>query len=179
MYFCLDCWDNNFIITRENNLYLKAKQTLENTEGAIENGQSREPGNIGYTRRRQTKQKHNTICVGHHYTQTNTNNANKTWSLLQTTEGKAICIYNWKHVFLNYLPYLERDDIKISHESLSVQHLFHVFTKHRQVGLWIYLWCWMPLSIIFQLYRGGQFYWCWKPEYPEKTTDLPQVTDKL
>jgi hypothetical protein len=26
------------------------------------------------TRRRQTKQKLNTICVGHHYEQTNTNN---------------------------------------------------------------------------------------------------------
>jgi hypothetical protein len=34
--------------------------------------------NIGYTRRRTTKQKHNTIWVGHHYTQTNTNNINKT-----------------------------------------------------------------------------------------------------
>jgi hypothetical protein len=30
------------------------------------------------TRRRQTKQKHNTICVGHHYSQANTNNVNKT-----------------------------------------------------------------------------------------------------
>jgi hypothetical protein len=29
-------------------------------------------------RRRQTKQKHNTICVGHHYAQINTNNVNKT-----------------------------------------------------------------------------------------------------
>ena len=37
-----------------------------------------ETGNIGYTRRRKTKQKHNAICVGHHYTQTNTNNVNKT-----------------------------------------------------------------------------------------------------
>jgi hypothetical protein len=30
------------------------------------------------TRRRQTKQKQNTKCVGHHYSQTNTNNINKT-----------------------------------------------------------------------------------------------------
>jgi hypothetical protein len=50
----------------------------ENTEGAIKHGQSRETGNIGYTRRRKTKQNHNTICFGHHYSQTNTNNVNKT-----------------------------------------------------------------------------------------------------
>jgi len=30
---------------------------------------------------------HNTICIGHHYTQANTNNVIKAWALLQTTGG--------------------------------------------------------------------------------------------
>ena len=35
------------------------------------------------------------------------------------------------------------------------------------------------LNKMLQLYRGGPFYWWRKPEYPEKTTDLPQATDTL
>ena len=56
---------------------------LENTGGAIKNGQSRETGNTGYTRRRKTNTYHNRF--GHHYTQTNTNNVNMTRALQQTT----------------------------------------------------------------------------------------------
>ena len=40
------------------------------------------------TQDEEKQNKNNTICVGHHYTQTNTNNVNKTWALLQTTGGK-------------------------------------------------------------------------------------------
>ena len=29
------------------------------------------------------------------------------------------------------------------------------------------------------VYCGVQIYWWRTPEYPEKTTDLPQVTDKV
>ena len=64
---------------------------LENTEGAIKNGQSREASNIGCTRWRKTKQKLNTICFGHHYLQANTNKINNKWDLYQQLEVKT----NW------------------------------------------------------------------------------------
>ena len=41
------------------------------------------------------------------------------------------------------------------------------------------LWCLKPLSTTFHLHSDCYFYWCRKPEYPEKTTNLPQITDKI
>jgi hypothetical protein len=41
------------------------------------------------------------------------------------------------------------------------------------------VWFMVLKATLFQLYRDGQFYWRRKPEYPQKTTDLSQVTDKL
>jgi hypothetical protein len=46
-------------------------------------------------------------------------------------------------------------------------------------GLRFGLWSLTPLLTICELYRGCQFYWWRKLKYPETTTDLPQVTDKL
>jgi hypothetical protein len=38
---------------------------------------------------------------------------------------------------------------------------------------WLGLWCWVPLSTLFQIY------WRRKPKFLEKTINLSQVTDKL
>ena len=47
------------------------------------------------------------------------------------------------------------------------------------IYLGLCLWCLMPLSIIFQLYRGSNFYCGEKRNTRGKTTDISQVTDKL
>ena len=97
--------------------------TLENTEGAITNGQSRETGNIVYTRRRKTKQKHNTICNGHNSTQANTNNLNKTRTLLQiiyNTSTELSTIFPVSHS-ITVMQMIERDN-RTANQKMKVFH---------------------------------------------------------
>ena len=63
----------------------------------MKNTLSRNTDNNGDTRHRtKTKQKHNSICVGHRCTQAKTINVNRTWALQETTgdkdEPKIICM---------------------------------------------------------------------------------------
>ena len=59
-------------------------------------------------------------------------------------------------------------------EATSITQLLRC-CYHKIYQVWFGLWCLMPLSTIFQLYRGGQFYWLTKPEYPKKTTKFIRI----
>jgi hypothetical protein len=56
-YIIFSCWG----VAPPTALVMNIKYTVENTEGAIKNGQSRETGMLGYTI--QTKTQHNMCCT--------------------------------------------------------------------------------------------------------------------
>ena len=63
----------------------------------------------------------------------------------------------------------------------SKTHIFATISHRTVLNVkCLFVWWYVtPLSKAFRLYRGDLFYWWRKLENPEKTTDLPQVIDKL
>jgi hypothetical protein len=109
------------------------------------------------TRRWQTNQKHNTICVGHHYAQTNTNNVNKAWALLQIMRNANI-LFRIRHNF------------RINSPTGKEQEYFSTWSELYALN-----------SICSNiLYGDGQFYWWRKQECQgKKHNDLQKVTEHM
>jgi hypothetical protein len=62
-------------------------------------------------------------------------------------------------------------------DEIVYHHCLNFLFTMYPIGL--VLLCLTPLLTIYQLYRGGQFYWWRKPDDQEKTTDLSQITDNF
>jgi hypothetical protein len=67
-------------------------------------------------------------------------------------------------------------------EVYSIQHYYDYAlrteqNRHKSGGMG--LWCLTPFSTIIQLYHGRSVLLLEETGYPDKTTDLSQVTDKL
>ena len=107
---------------------------------------------------------------------------------------KHIYIYVLSYcTYIKIYPLLPQRNFKTSEWLLNIYHkvdlkYLHVERSDTFISRYIYIkyvyvgWelqCLMSISTIVHLYRDGQFYWWRRLYYPEKTTNLPQVTDKL
>jgi hypothetical protein len=80
------------------------------------------------------------------------------------TCGRSVVFSGYSDYYMNY--------ICIIASVINIILMYHVH-------LWLICWFMVFNATFYNISLISWRYWWRKPEYPEKTTDLPQVTDKL
>jgi hypothetical protein len=85
---------------------------------------------------------------------------------------------SWCHMTYFSMSFIITKYLRFSND--NIMSLFFLIFPRVAHNISLLVWWWLtPRSIIFQLYRGGQFYWWRTPEDTEKTIDLWHVRQTL